>query len=416
MLMRNDRLTPRAWLAFGLGVTSCLFVASASFLPSAISAEPNTASKSNQPPATPEQLAKWAMELDHDSFVVREDATHYLIAAGAPAIEHCRKVLRQPNPETGSRALHILHQLALSSDVDALEQARAALEEVSRGKTSPLRARAEEALAQLNAQKQALTLSELEALGARVRRTQVFNGAGVDEVISSLEIGSEWRGTDQDFRRLRWLADVRQVAIVGNRVTDAALPHIASMKGLRSFQAYRADITDAGLKSLAPCEQLEDVGLYYIPLSNASLEVLKGLKSLTNVRAYGTKATRAVAVELQQGMGAGKVDFRDGAFLGVGCITVDTNCAISRVHSGSPADKAGIRQDDIVLSFNGEAVPDFETLTTLIGKLEANDTAEVIVRRVSLDDDGRPVHKSQTIKVKLAEWPVSQFISGAAAE
>jgi hypothetical protein len=372
--------------------------------------------KSVQTPATAEQLAQWAKDLDHDSFVMREDATQFLIRAGAPAIEHCRGVLQQPNPETGSRALYILHQLALSNDLEVLEQARLALEEVARGKTSPLRTRAAEMLAQLNAQKQAITLSELEALGAKVRRTQIFNGVGIDEVIASLEIGNEWQGTEADFRRLRWLADVRQVAIVGSRVTDAVLPHIATMKGLKSFQAYRAAITDEGMKQLAACEQLEDVGLYYIPLTDASLTVLKDVKALTNMRVYGTQATAKVATELQQNLGAGKVDFRDGAFLGVGCITVDTNCAISRVHAGSPADKAGIRQDDIVLTINGEAVPDFETLTGLIGKREAGDIAEIVVRRVFLDSDGRPAHKHVTIKVKLGEWPVSQFISGAADE
>ncbi|WP_425614737.1 PDZ domain-containing protein [Anatilimnocola sp. NA78] len=400
------RLCQPAWFA--------TFLAGAMLLSSGFSAAQETPKAESL--ATPEQLSLWAKELDHDSFVVREDATHSLIRAGKPAVDVCRKVLQSPNAETGARALHVLHQLALSNDIDVLESARTALEEVTQGKTSPLKVRADEVLAQLNAQKQAITLSELEGLGARIRRSQVFNGVGVDEVISSLEIGTEWRGTESDFRRLRWLADVRQVALVGDRVTDAALPHVANMKGLRSLQAYRANITDEGLKSLAGCAQLEDVGIYYIPVTNESLNVLKGLKALTSVRVYGTRATPEMAAELQVNLGAGKVDFRHGAFLGVGCITVDTNCAISRVHTGSPADKAGVRQDDIVLGFNGEMVPDFETLTALISKLRAGDVAELSLRRVALADDGRPVHKTVAIKVTLGEWDVNQFIMGAIKE
>jgi hypothetical protein len=368
-------------------------------------------------PATPEQLARWASELDHDEFLVREEATQNLARAGLPAVEVCRKVLQQPTPESGSRAMHVLHQLALSNDLDLLDGARNALEEMTRRKGTPLKSRAEEVLTQLNAQRQAITLGELEGLGARIRRTQYVTGFAAEaEVVSSLEIGADWRGTDEDYRRFKWLTDIRQVALVGDRATDAALKYVSSIKGLKSVQAYRANITDAGVKHLADCPQLEDVGLYYIPVSNDSLQALKGVKTLTAVRIYGTRATPDVAAELQSGLGAGKVDFRHGAFLGVGCITIDTSCAISRVNKDSPADRAGIQQEDIVLSFNSEVVPDFETLTTIISKLKAGDTAELVVQRVALDGNSQPVPRKLTIKVPLGEWPVEQFIYGATRE
>jgi hypothetical protein len=378
---------------------------------------PPTAVKPVAVPATPEQLARWASELDHDEFLVREEATQNLVRSGLPAVEVCRRVLQQPTPESGSRAMHVLHQLALSNDLDLLDGARNALEEVTRGKTSPLKSRAEEVLAQLNSQRQAITLAELEGLGAQIRRTQYVTGFAAEaEVVSSLEIGHDWRGTDEDFRRFKWLTDIRQVALVGDRATDAALKYVSSIKGLKSVQAYRANITDAGVKQLADCPQLEDVGLYYIPVSNDALNALKAVKTLTAVRVYGTRATPEMAAELQAGLGAGKVDFRHGAFLGVGCITIDTSCAISRVNKDSPADRAGIQQEDVVLSFNGEVVPDFETLTTIISKLKANDVAELVVQRVALDDNNQPVQRKLTIKVPLGEWPVEQFIIGANRE
>ena len=364
-----------------------------------------------------ELLAKWGRELDHDEFLVREEATQQLVRAGLPAVEVCRRVLQTATPESGSRALHVLHQLALSNDLPLLDGARSALEEVTRGKSSPLKSRAEDVLAQLNAQRQAITLGELEGLGARIRRTQYVTGFAAEEVVQSLEIGSDWRGNDDDFRRLKWLTDIRQIALVGDRATDGALKYVGAMKGLKSVQAYRATITDAGIKNLADCSQLEEVGLYYIPaITNDSLEALKAVKSLTAVRVYGTRATPAVAAELQAGLGAGKVDFRHGAFLGVGCITVDTSCTISRVNKDSPADRAGIQQEDIVLGFNGQMVPDFETLTSIISKLKAGDTAELIVQRTALDANSQPVQRKLTIKVPLGEWPVEQFIIGANRE
>jgi len=377
-------------------------------------AEEPTAAKT--PPPTAEQLAQWGRELDHDVFLVREEATQQLVRAGLPAVEICRRVLRQPTPESGSRAMHVLHQLALSNDLTLLDGARGALEEVTRGKSSPLKARAEEVLAQLNSQRQAVTLAELEGLGARIRRTQYVTGFAAEEVVQSLEIGQDWRGTDDDFRRLKWLTDIRQIALVGNRATDAVLNYASAMKGLKSVQAYRANITDEGVKQLANCQQLEDVGLYYTPVTNESLQALKAVKTLTAVRVYGTRATPEVAAELQAGLGAGKVDFRHGAFLGVGCITVDTSCTISRVNKDSPADRAGIQQEDVVVAFNGAAVPDFETLTTIISKLKAGDVAELQVQRTALDGNSQPVQRKLTIKVPLGEWPVEQFIIGANRE
>ena len=238
-----------------------------------------------------------------------------------------------------------------------------------------------------------------------------MNGFALDEVVQSLEIGHDWRGTDDELRRLKWLSDVRQIALVGDRATDAVLKNIPAMKGLRSVQAYRANITDEGVKSLAACPQLEDVGLYYIPVSNESLNVLKNVRTLTSVRVYGTRATPEVAAELQAGMGAGKVDFRHGASSASAASRL-IRTAISRVNKDSPADRAGILQEDIVLSFNDEAVPDFETLTTIISKLKAGDIAELQIQRVALDSNSQPVPRKVTIKVPLGEWPVEQFIFG----
>lgn len=376
-----------------------------------------TIAQDKAPPPTAEQLTRWGRELDDDEFLVREEATQQLVRAGLPAVEVCRRVLQQATPESGSRAMHVLHQLALSNDLPLLDGARTALEEVTRGKSSPLKARAEEVLAQLNTQRQAITLAELEGLGARIRRTQFVAGFAAEEIIQSLEIGADWRGNDDDFRRLKWLTDIRQIALVGDRATDGALKYVSAMKGLKSVQAYRANISDAAVKNLADCPQLEEVGLYYIPaITDDSLQALKAVKTLTAVRVYGTRATPEVAAELQAGLGAGKVDFRHGAFLGVGCITVDTSCTISRVNKDSPADRAGIQQEDVVLSFNGQAVPDFETLTAIISKLKAGDTAELVVQRIALDDNNQPVQRKVTIKVPLGEWPVEQFIIGANRE
>jgi len=54
---------------------------------------------------------------------------------------------------------------------------------------------------------------------------------------------------------------------------------------------------------------------------------------------------------------------------------------ISKVVEGSPAEKAGLRKDDVVLSFNGEEVTSVRKLNRLIGEVAPEHTARLTISR-----------------------------------
>jgi hypothetical protein len=81
-----------------------------------------TAPPAKAPAATAEQIAHWIRQLGDDSFLVREDATRSLIAAGAPAEVSVKAALETHDPEVRYRALKILREI----DRGQLAQRRAA--------------------------------------------------------------------------------------------------------------------------------------------------------------------------------------------------------------------------------------------------------------------------------------------------
>jgi serine protease Do len=54
---------------------------------------------------------------------------------------------------------------------------------------------------------------------------------------------------------------------------------------------------------------------------------------------------------------------------------------VERVQWGSPAEKAGLRRDDVILSLNGRTVPDLEAYDARISTLVANEPVTIVVRR-----------------------------------
>lgn len=66
--------------------------------------------------------------------------------------------------------------------------------------------------------------------------------------------------------------------------------------------------------------------------------------------------------------------------------------------SGSPADKAGLKEKDIITSINGVPIDDKNSLVSVLGRFSVGDTVELKIIR-----DG----KEQTIKLKLESIPQS---------
>lgn len=78
---------------------------------------------------------------------------------------------------------------------------------------------------------------------------------------------------------------------------------------------------------------------------------------------------------------------------------------IADVTQGSPAEKGGLRRNDIILAVNGEAVTDATSTTRIVGRLKANTANKFDIIR-----DG----KRQTINVTVGERPEDPYAAPGA--
>jgi S1-C subfamily serine protease len=102
-----------------------------------------------------------------------------------------------------------------------------------------------------------------------------------------------------------------------------------------------------------------------------------------------------------------EIDRRSGAFLGVGGLaSLDGTCLISTVHSGSPADKAGLMPEDVVVRFGQDKVTTFDSLQDLIAQREIGEDVEVEVQRRGFDDQMNQVVRNVVTKVQFIPWEV----------
>lgn len=340
------------------------------------------------------QILRWVEELNSDRFLEREVATEKLIAAGAAAVPPLVEALAGNNLEVTTRGIYILQELALSGDVAAEEAARQALEKAAEPRFTTAARRAAESLARLTTIRQERALEELKRLGATVGGEATEFGLQLVERYS-LVFGDKWRGTDQDLTRLRWLRDVGELVFDGPRMTDECLKHLAGVQGLSGLTIRRASVSDDGVKSLTHLRGLQVLSLLYVPIGDRALADLKQLQGIGTLRIYGTNLSPTAAQQLQESLMATKVDFRSGAFLGIGCQPGAQGCVIYLVRPNSAAERAGLMANDILYEYEGQPVRDFETLTALISKNRAGETVTVKLIRGE---------ERLTKKVVLGEW------------
>ncbi len=77
----------------------------------------------------------------------------------------------------------------------------------------------------------------------------------------------------------------------------------------------------------------------------------------------------------------GEVRKRSRPYIGVELNEDATECRIAKVEKDSPAEKAGLKAEDVVIRFGGEPVEDLEDLLTLIAKYKPGKEVPIRVRR-----------------------------------
>src|SRR4051812_31203459 len=338
--MRNKAavIIPVCLYRIGIALVSSALVVSA-----ASAVETSTQSSGKVQPSSSD-VAKWIVELNDDSYVVRERATKQLIEAGTVAIDAIFTAADADRPEPADRAIWIMRRWSIGKDASLK---RKSLERLANLKKRPeIAAAARASLIELEHNE---AVAAFEELGASYAPDELAIQLGAGPVFR-LGLDEHWHGKDSDLTRAHQLTNLRKVIVIGT------------------------DISLEGLKELADCKQLQELCLYGTRLTPDDLSKLRKILPQQII-----------------------IDYRKGTLLGVGANQLDQNAPaiVGRVTTGSAAAAAGIQPMDVIQKFNGEAVANFKSLTQKISEHRPGDEVTIDILR-----NQQPMQ----FKVKLGQW------------
>lgn len=338
--------------------------------------------QTDEAPAKTDEIPGLIRQLDSDRFVEREEAMVRLAAAGPIVVDPLGAAMKNGTREVITRGAYILLQLARSKDLQIAEPAYQALRSLRDAPQRTAAIVARRHVAEIQTFRQNIALKDLLERGAELKEEFFIINPAQAEPAQTIEIGDAWRGADDDLKKLAWLYNIRFVAFKSNRIRREWLKYAAQMESLESLSVRGGDLDDEGIQAFVAAQpQLRNLELKYVPVTNVSVPKLQeSLPNLISLKLYGTKITRERAEELRAAMPRLDLDYRRGGFLGVGCQTHQLGCHIARVQAGSAASRAGFVPGDVIISYGGEPVPDFDALTELISanEVEAKVRIEII--------------------------------------
>lgn len=359
-------------------------------------AVPQSADKPTNNPAKPgtpagkpteDQIRAWITDLGARRFDDRDRATQSLIAAGSQALAPALEAAYTIDREVALRCIVIMQEIGARGDNEALQAALAGLEKIAQNVASPVVAhQASEAKSTLGSVRQERTIEYLRKLGATITpecEDRWYQTIARRESLYVVEIGTEWRGTEKDLARLRWIADAEQVNFVGPQVQDSWFQYLHGMPKLYSLKVKHANITRQGVDAIVQLEGIWLMRLLYVPIDDADAARLENCRGIQKLVVISRNLTERGIGGLEQRFGQDNVKCPPGgALLGITAqVPIGDRWSISDVIPGSAAEKAGLHVMDRIVKYNGQETPDFDALKDMIDKTAPGETVTVEVER-----------------------------------
>lgn len=309
----------------------------------AVHRDPTGTRPAAQAPVSPEQIRQWIADLTGDSFEQREEASRCLESAGCAGVGPLVAATGADKLELVGRAVRALGGIARTGDDQAFDLAQAALEALADSKNRSAAWRADLALQAVAERRQTRALARVAELGAlvKIESTAAPSIAGFSPTneprrpAMQIVVDSRWKAGDAGLVYLYRIADVDRGGI----------------NGLPWFQA-----------------------LYVTKGSQLSQEGIADLKR---------KAPHLI------------IDPRSDAMLGVKAHPYLSPVRVTSVVEGSAAHKAGMRDGDEILRYDGENVIDFTQLAAIT---ERHVIGDKVVLEIVRD------REIVTLEAVLGEW------------
>jgi hypothetical protein len=362
------------------------------------------------------QIEQWVLDLDSDRYIVRRTATEKLVLAGRPSIEPVAEMVQDASLEAITRGIHILQELAASSDFETETAAFAALESVAEKRATAAARRAAVALVGLSEYRRERSIRYLKDRGAEIGTSYVRDSEFTQRSLPSITFNENWTGEKADVRQLRWvvLADSSYiepmfvvskwlVVLNGKQFDNDWLEALTQINDVIGIRLVNSTIDNAGLDYLTKFEELRYFDMFYTKLDEGAYDSLKTIcDHFTNVspafrmRMYGTELSNQRLASLGTVENSVAIDARRGGFLGISCQNDENGpCRISYIGEGSAAQVGGLRVEDIIEKYDGHVVQNFDTLMKRISDNAQGERVEIEITRLG---------KKEIKHVVLGRW------------
>lgn len=360
--------------------------------------------------ATPAEVAVLVEQLDGDRYEVRKNARQSLIRIGAAAIEPIEAAIVQnvDNRELQTQGLKVLESLVFEGAPDVKQAASDSLVRIVMTDTSSSATRiANRVLATYAQAATRKAKEELRKLGAQLQGgvpvMQLGQVAAGEDVTQAVRLAEKWRGQPDDLQRLKLLPQLKSVTLVGPRITDSYLDVISEVDTVEAVEIREAKVTARGLGQLGRLDSLQTLSVRNTNLVEDG-DIVSAVASLkaTRVRLITTGIDDETVGKLIALIPSTKMELHFGAFLGVGPVqpVFDDQgeqvkqCELGLVSPDSAADKAGLRENDIITKYDDKPITHFEQLREYIGqhtpgrvvKIEIQRAGKTIVKEVTLGE------------------------------
>lgn len=282
-----------------------------------------------QPLADAGAIGQWIADLDHDQFAVRQSASRKLREAGLVAVEPLKAAADGKRSEVTRRAIEVLDALCDSDDAEAATAASEALKKLAQSSHRLAAHRATVVLRGQRLRRQWAALTEVQRLGGIVGSPLIEDG---ELVINSLTLGRKWEAGNEGLKHLSRLGRIEQLKLYGQQFSDEGVESLAAVSGVQKLMLYVTGISEDGRR------------------------------------------------RLQDALPGTQIDLRRGALLGV-MGTPGAGCRVNTVKPGSAAERAGIESDDLIVSVDGQPVPDLSALIAIIAKQKPGDRIHINLLR-----------------------------------
>lgn len=346
-----------------------------------------------------ELVSEHVPRLSDSSYRVRQIARSIIEQHPNAALEVIPAEIRRVDAVVGVQLVDIISGLAMHSDLMISSKAIELLNSLANDATSVGRGASNSlsAIADLQEEK---AIEILMHHGAYIGPQNFsLNGREANSFRLSLAINDDFSGSDDDLEWIQFLKSIEVIYLRGKKISATAVEAAAKLKQLKAIRFHGINLAPQQLLLFKDLVALDHLGLSYMPVDDSYVPIIQQLPITESIRLYGTKITDQGHKQLVSSFGGLEIFRGSGGFLGISSVLNST--IVEKVTPGSAADEAGIRSRDEIFAINDVEVKTFDRLRAELGKFEAGDTVEIVVRRfVFLDGEVQQVQEivSATLK------------------